>query len=556
MRLLHRPLLAAAVMFTVALAVDLHAADEGPDLDQKPNQKSEQELLDAFYKEMEGLLDQPDQFTKAGSLVKMKLKDEFQANQRLLSKLLETKSADPDKVSSIEDEQKVLAQCYLEVDSRLKASDEQRGERLQRQIRERFGAMQRQHPKLAANRDFQLKKNELISRISRQAGPPRFNGWPGTMRDAMQRLSIAAAPEPKVDAPLWTHPGEQKGPLQELRSVIQSLLTLKWVGQSLVIDRQRWDDAFAGQSISDIRSKVDRMLAQAGAPTIDRGNSNRRGFSNLAVREGPNVQRLFYELRSGDNRGGFSHGGSNDSFTMSVQNGLINARIHVSPTQFEFSIEESAKPMRALRVLEGEGDLEILLTGDMVHRIVQQAEDPQLMIVDIVGDELLVNQAESFSEFYRQYPQFTEQRCFALLDHLGIVHPPSRFDPRVVSRLLARLTLEQDPQQLDQLDRLVADLDSSQFAARDRAFAQLRDKLVDYYEPLQAKAQDPRLSIEVQANLRKLIDLKESEPIFYYDRIVSELALQDDRPYLTELRQKVDAEAQRIIDGRIASLSK
>ena len=58
--------------------------------------------------------------------------------------------------------------------------------------------------------------------------------------------------------------GFSAGPLQQLRRPVQRLLKFKWLGTSLVIDRDHWDDVFAGKSMSSVAEDVQKTVEGTG----------------------------------------------------------------------------------------------------------------------------------------------------------------------------------------------------------------------------------------------------------------------------------------------------
>ena len=527
--------------------------DASKDADQKKGEKGldNKELLKAFYKEMEALAEGTDEFSEIVKSVKKELKAEFQANEDSLSKLSATELAGAPAIGLL-DRQKVIAQLYIEVGSRTGSSNSRSQYELQRKISNRFREFCRKHKEAASDPNFHRKEQEIVSKIQRRG----FGQMVQTMATTMEELADGELVRPKFRS-TRVHPGEEAGALQQNRPVLRKLLRLKWDGPHLVLDRAHWDDAYAGRNVEDIRIEVNDILRSAGAKTTGESEEalRRRQFAARANQnqQYSNIARLFDELR-GTNSRSYSRGASGDNVQSSFSNGMITSRLKTTGTSFEFVFEENAKPKRFLRMLENDEGLQIMLVGDMVvHRFRQDTDAGKLTVVEVVGDDVVSLGSDSFAGFYRQHPRFVEDRFFALLDHVGIVAPESRFDRRIVSRVVEYLKMDRDKLRVE-VDELVEQLDAKRFTTREAAYEKLRNGLDKYYDMLYSRKSDKTLSAEVKARVGKLLSLSEQGSASHYDTVISSLGLVDDLEYLQELRDVSDSASQAILDKRIGHL--
>jgi hypothetical protein len=543
----------------VLISSPLYGQDEFKPEDAKHKEAAEAtEKIEAFFEDMEDVMAGPGEFARIVKELKSDLKKEYQENEQLLldahvrppGDLSEAPEAT--QIKTREDRQKVIAQCYVELTNRVSDNSDMQMDLLNK-IHERFRTFRQENPKLAADARIRKKEDELTQQaMQRRMGFPRTTQQ--TLAETRRNLSANSDVAMAIDAldPIepvssLAHPGEQQGPIQEQRGSLRAMLKLKWKGENLSIDREHWDVMFAGMTVAQVQSEVDSMLQQKGAELED----NRRAHGGMHVAyDASNVERLFQEFR-GTGGGSHSRGGSGETVQTSFRKGSIEARLKLSPSRFELTVEELQRPRRLMRVVESEKGLEILLVGDLVHRF--SASDGELSVVELSQEDVLKFQAESFADLYRQEPRFVEMRFFALLDHLGIIPPASRFHPRIVSRLLEIIAADEARLQAE-VDELVADLDADRFTTREAAYEKLLARMDDYYDLLYAKQDNEIVSTEVLARIRKLLTTSKVKEASQLDSVVSVLRLADDAEYLDELKGIVNAEQRESIERRLASL--
>jgi hypothetical protein len=304
---------------------------------------------------------------------------------------------------------------------------------------------------------------------------------------------------------------------------------------------------FARMTVDGVHAKVDTMLQQKGAMLEEKRREHHPMHMAL---DATNVERLFHELR-GAGGNSYSRSGSGQTVRMSFRKSSFETRMNLSPIRFELTIEELKSPGRLMRVVESEKGLDILLVGDLVHRF--SSRDDGVTVIDVTHDDVLKFHAKSFADLYRQEPRFVEMRFFALLDHLGITLPASRFHPQIVSRLLEIIAMDESRLQAE-VDELVVDLDADRFTTREAAYAKLLAKIGEYYDLLYAMQEDEFFSTEVAARIKKLLTTNTVKEASQLDGVISVLRLADDVEYLDELKGIVDAEQRESIERRLESL--
>ena len=372
--------------------------------------------LEAFFEEMKVVVDEPANSSKVMKELRAELKREYRELER---RILDDSLFGPEQVTELMDRQRIIAQCYQDLQHRIHVEIPHRLSNMHQVIHQYFNNFKNRNPKLASDPRLAAKENEFSAFF----GHGVFGYEIKSLAETTQELSGNDVPPEKVVATSLAHPQAQQGPIQELHHGLRSLLKFKWHEGNLVLDRDHWDVLFARMTVADVRREVDRQLERKG---IIVSNTN-GGYSPP---NDSNGARLFKELTAKrvNNQRFRAHARSSfrDEKVMALLYGV---------DRFDLRIEELQGPRRWMRITEPERGLEFLLVGrEFVHRF-SPKPNGGLTVVEITNDEVLRFDAESFADLYRREPKFVEGRFFALLDHLGIIAPPGRFHPQVVARL-------------------------------------------------------------------------------------------------------------------------
>ena len=473
---------------------------------------------------------------------------EFRENEAKLT----IDGTDPETRRELINRQRVIAQYVIELERREQYSSNRGfGDQMQK-VQAVIRDFQRANPKLARDERFRKLQREAPQRVMNNRRN-RFGGRPEstTISAMLDRLSDGDMRRLLAeDEYTRAHPGEQQGAIQGRRHELRALLKLRWKQDRLVVDRDHWDEAFAGQSAEDISKEIDALLSDAGVPApTDRELARMRG----AQQGESNLLRLFHELRGGGRNGSYGRSGGPDSVNAHFDDGSLRARIKSEPNVLQFSVEEVASPYRILRVREASGVVEIVLLGDdLIHRF-RQAADGSVKLTEIYQDEVIKHEADSFAKLYAAESRFVDDRFFALLDHLGIVLPVGRFDPVVVQQLLEALASNQN-EVIAEVDRLVAELDAGRFSIRERAYGDLRVRIEEFYPYLALKQDDRTLSAEVRARIGKLLKTTERNGKVSAGSLVTAMQLTRDADYLDQVRDLVDEAGRQLIDRQLKQL--
>lgn len=522
------------------------SAERNPEEDAKDREaKADAELLDALEDELNAMIEGKDKLSVAVRKLQDKFRKEFQANER------ELVTASQSMRSKIEVRQRTLAQYHIELD--LRKNDRRNGiGDVSTQVHRRLREFQRQHPRVGRTDAFRTMQREMPRKAMMNRRRVGY-GSPPTIGETMAKLSSGEVEIPE-ERRRWSrvHPAEEDGPIPHRSSQLQALMQISWDGERLKLDRAHWDVPFAGQSLADVRLEVTHLLEAEGVKA-EPNNAQQQILlrqRQLGNASESNVARLFGELRGSQNSSRSARS-SGKTATMSFEDGVMNARMKVSPTEFDLRILESVHPDRMLWLRENQKGLSLTLVGGrVIHRFHQDGTTGAVVVSEILDGEIQQFEAANFAKLYASEPRFVDDHFFALLDHVGVVAPLCRFDDMVVRQLLDDLAKDADEIN-NRVNTLVASLDSPRFAVRETAYEELEKGIEEFYTPLYSRKFDDSLSREVRARIRKLIEVGDENGAVYAGSLVSSMNLTKDSNYLDQVRDLVDEAGRKLIDEQL-----
>ena len=529
-------------------STDTEAEDQE---DEKARKEAEEKkLLDALEKKLEDLIVGKDKFSTTVSDLEEKFKAEFHLNEQ---KFAESKR---NEQREILDRQRLIAQYMIDLSMR-KSEQSRFGMNDQvRKVNDALNDFRREHPQLGRNERFREMQREMPQRAMRNRRGFAGSHEQPTLTSMMKRLSAGEVLKlgEEIES-TRAHPGEQRGPITGRRDALRAMLKLHWDGEQLRIDRRHWDVPYAGQSAGDINAEVTAMLEERGVKLNQQQQQQRQmammqRFGGTGAQS--NILRLFDELR-GSTRTGYGRTAQGDAVRTYFQDGALHARLLSSSSSFELVLQELHGPSRTLRVADSDKGLSIVLLGDnLIHRFHQQP-DGTVSVVEVLDDEVVSQKAQSAAQLYGKEPRFVEDRFFALLDHIGVVAPLTRFHPYVVEQLIETLATDQDAIR-SEVAELVRKLDASRFATRESAYAELKQGIEEYYECLYGFRKDNELSREVRARIGKLLAFGSGDNAVHAGSLVSVMGLASDADYLDEVRDLVKEADRALVDERLKQL--
>jgi hypothetical protein len=397
------------------------------------------------------------------------------------------------------------------------------------------------------NSDMQRRYSQLMQKIM----TARHRHYPGQQgfTDLTAGLVGEEIELDKVRYP--DHAGAQDGTIQKVRPALNRILKLSWMGNRIIVDAAHWDELFAGRSPEDLQNDVDNILKQND---VTMPNADQNGMPFNRGMNSPNVARLFDLLRSefGNVGSRSSSGGAlvNSSFS-SVE---AASELELKPGTFRFEFRERNFPRRLVMLEQNSnGTVSVTLYGEVVLRM-QQKEDGSISVVETVGNQLIHREAESLGKLYLEEPEFIEERLFPLLHHVSIIPPASRFDPRIVNRVVDRLNILMEIEDIEAINKLISDLDHDDFKIRQAATKRLEAKADHYREILIAAANQDGASFETRSRIKYLLDQSSLETADS-DSLINTLRLMENPEYLAIMMQQLQEEDFQPVGKRLEELT-
>jgi len=406
-----------------------------------------------------------------------------------------------------------------------------------------FAAACRTHPRYMAELGARLRK--LGVRL-----PMEIDA------NAAQTASVSAPAVP--DDPARDH--WKDGLLQEVRKDTARLVALTVTDGRLSIDTGHWA-RHAAEANEQITPELAKSLTLLGTLTPrDRQFRNLRGWPARRTAAAKNaclaMRRHYVACATRWHRGG---GGAGSGFGRTIQmdwsiSGAFGSEMVIGKTEFRLSLSELREPHRGIGITEigGARRLEVTEQDGAMRLLILQAADGRFSVADAIGADLFVASTESFAEFSRKYPKYTENRLLAYLDHLGIGTPPSPHSEAVVDAAMLKLTAPSE-QDLPDGRRLVKELGADSFQRRQAATRGLTSKFTRYRKAVEEAMKNESLPEETKIRLRDVFDNAIAPERI--EAVVSGLKLLDNVDYLIFLLDRGTGADRKAVAARLRKLT-
>ena len=308
-----------------------------------------------------------------------------------------------------------------------------------------------------------------------------------------------------------------EGDLPQVRQLLEKLIPFTFEGQNLKIDRKSWGTVPA-----------DPKLARFGQPH---------------PLEGP-----FAQIQAAAQAGGSGMSISNQDRRIDFS-GKLSGNLHTrGEVVRRLALEEAGKPQRTLEFGEdGQGGFHVQIKhpdGDLI--LLHQGRKGTFRAVAFLGGRTFAGQGESFVAFFRQHRPVMEADILPVLQHFGVQPflPPQSPDVRKV--VLAQLL--RTPETLQEGKKLLDELDSEKFEAREKATRLLNERFALYQGLIRERLQEKALPLEVRTRLKNLV--AEHPDAQRASQTVAVLNLPQDAAYVVSLLDHVAApDAARVISA-------
>ncbi len=214
--------------------------------------------------------------------------------------------------------------------------------------------------------------------------------------------------------------------------------------------------------------------------------------------------------------GGTSHdgtGGYQASLVSDKLNGFVRKFKQRNRFQTTLSLEEIDAPRRALSIQQNADrgltiSLNAIESGYLLR--LRQRSNGSVVIQELEGTSVFAERAENFDAFFREHPQFAEQKLLPLFEHFGLGKLISPYSDEIQEEFISLLSPWQ-PDELGRARQLTAGLAAKQYKQREAASEAITKSFADHESTLSRAALDRTFSPEIRARLNRIID-KQSSP--------------------------------------------
>jgi hypothetical protein len=342
-----------------------------------------------------------------------------------------------------------------------------------------------------------------------------------------------------------------KGPLDDIRKPLQSIFQFTFDGPNLLVDRKAREAA-----AKDAPKPRDPF---ADNPAMRKMMERKEVRDALKLQEammGPqlSVETLFAQIQTAAGPAGSSSTSSNDdrqsAFSAEKLTGVLASRSGGDTVRLTFT--ELVAPGRTLEFhVEGRKAYRIQLShpnGDTI--LVRLAENGRFAAVAMVGEITFAGQAESFLALYKEHRTGFETHVVPALLAAGVEIVPAPSSPvvrKVVLGVLART-----PEQTAEGKKTLADLESNDFEARQKATCELNERFALYQDLIQERlGNEP--SLETRTRLQEV--LARQADADRTGRALAVLGAVRDPRFLISLLDHLDPKEAALVTARLETIT-
>lgn len=278
----------------------------------------------------------------------------------------------------------------------------------------------------------------------------------------------------------------QRGTFQEIRNPLEAIFAFYLDGANLAIDRGP-SEAAAEQAINDFNKKREEQAEKVS-------KDEKSGIETLFLMPIAEAGLQFAEAESG----------VPGACTYRFNGEKLSGTLMIQGKYARMTLEEMDGSGRTLDFGDdGAGSLHIQVShpnGDLV--LLRQARRGHCAFAVILGDRTAGGAGDSFREVFRKHRKEMEELVLPTLAHHGVEVLPTPRNPRVRSTVLKLLA--RTPETVARGRALLDDLESPEFAARQKARRLLSEKF-EAYQDLVAERLENNPSLELRTQLKKIV---------------------------------------------------
>jgi len=350
--------------------------------------------------------------------------------------------------------------------------------------------------------------------------------------------------------PKWVEP-KTDDTFERCKEILNDLLRLQIDNKRLVLDRDHWQNVITKTAGNELTLRL-----------VDQTREGRRGMRFPMERENFSdavtiFQLLARHIQRGDVGGGGGFGSSSgNGFVAADFNGRsTSGKIESRGQRLEFSISQLAPTERMVQLIEDKDHfLQITVACDSGDRllVIRQSSD-RFVVVFVSDQEAFSVTAKTYSDLFRDNPTLIQQTVLPLLTELGFAKQLNTDSISVITVMLQKISAITSPVSSEAAD-LFQQLASEQFAQRERALEELRERFKDHHSAIENALQSSSLLPEVRGRLERLVNEHRSLHLAEH-QLIESLGLLEDIPYLIRLFEFANENQQQSLGQYLEKLT-
>lgn len=346
------------------------------------------------------------------------------------------------------------------------------------------------------------------------------------------------------------------GALSSIADDVSKLATFSLIDGKVRLDREHIEKEAEklGDNDNNNQPNVPRQIIMPNGQQIQ---IQTRGFGGQ--QDDSSFGKLFQAIASKAGGRGFSSRSSMTHVSRSFQGSQLQGAVDASTdegglvkieftelTGSERALAWSDMPTGVTRIEISDKSANIL--------ILTQANDGGVSLVLVDGQQPVAIKARNLAALYREHGDIMAKRVLPVFEQVGVMLPPHPMDDRIIAGVLQ--SLRQDKvEEAKQAEKLIAELESDDFATREKAEKTLLEQYQRYGAYVQAAKEKGQGSAELMNRLESIIN-KAGPVIAKLPDLVKQYGLLDDAKYLQSILPKVAEKDRPLIERRLKELEK
>ncbi len=346
------------------------------------------------------------------------------------------------------------------------------------------------------------------------------------------------------------------GALSSIADDVSKLATFSLIDGKVRLDREHIEKEAEklGGNNNNNQPNAPRQIIMPNGQQIQ---IQARGFGGQ--QDDSSFTRLFQEIASKAGGRGFSSITGMDHVSRSFKGSQLQGSLEASSDKeglVKIDFTELAGSERVLAFSDLPTGVTRIAISDKSANILilTQANDGGVSLVLVDDQQPLAIKARNLAELYREHSDIMAKRVLPVFEQVGVKLPPHPMDDRIIAGVLQ--SLRQDKvEEAKQAEKLIEELESDDFATREKAEKTLMEEYHRYGAYIQAAKEKGQGSAELMNRLESIIN-KAGPVIAKLPDLVKQYGLLDDVKYLQSILPKVAEKDLPLLERRLKELQK